>query len=217
MALEELLRHAFRADVTLGVGPVKGRYKAEVELTDLDPPQAGYARRHRSLARSARRRQRPHVTLEPTAKAARASLRLRGRGRRQGRGDRRADAGRRRPDRDRAVLRPRWPRRPAAGGGRDLTGLLARLLRLLGLGHEARTLRLPACRAADEALAALARSRRRGAHPRRRPVADADAQHAPRPARASLVDIMRIADLRDDRRASAACSASAPRVRAGRR
>ena len=31
---------AFRADVTLGIGPVKGRYKAEVSLSDLQPPRA---------------------------------------------------------------------------------------------------------------------------------------------------------------------------------
>ena len=30
----------FQADVTLGIGPVKGRYKADVRLSDLDPPQA---------------------------------------------------------------------------------------------------------------------------------------------------------------------------------
>lgn len=30
----------FKADVTLGVGPVKGRYKAEIRLEDLDEPQA---------------------------------------------------------------------------------------------------------------------------------------------------------------------------------
>lgn len=30
----------FKADVTLGVGPVKGRYKAEIKLSDLDPPKA---------------------------------------------------------------------------------------------------------------------------------------------------------------------------------
>lgn len=30
----------FRADVTLGIGPVKGRYKAAVALSDLDPPEA---------------------------------------------------------------------------------------------------------------------------------------------------------------------------------
>ena len=28
----------FQAEVTLGVGPVKGRYKADVKLSDLDPP-----------------------------------------------------------------------------------------------------------------------------------------------------------------------------------
>jgi 2-furoyl-CoA dehydrogenase large subunit len=30
----------FRADVTLGVGPVKGRYKAEIRLADLIPPRS---------------------------------------------------------------------------------------------------------------------------------------------------------------------------------
>jgi 2-furoyl-CoA dehydrogenase large subunit len=30
----------FRADVVLGIGPVKGRYRADVELSDLDPPRA---------------------------------------------------------------------------------------------------------------------------------------------------------------------------------
>lgn len=30
----------FKADVTLGIGPVKGRYKAEIKLSDLDPPRA---------------------------------------------------------------------------------------------------------------------------------------------------------------------------------
>ena len=30
----------FRADVTLGVGPVKGRYKADIALSDLDEPRA---------------------------------------------------------------------------------------------------------------------------------------------------------------------------------
>ncbi|MBB4000277.1 xanthine dehydrogenase family protein molybdopterin-binding subunit [Aureimonas pseudogalii] len=30
----------FLADVTLGVGPVKGRYRAEIELTDLNEPEA---------------------------------------------------------------------------------------------------------------------------------------------------------------------------------
>jgi 2-furoyl-CoA dehydrogenase large subunit len=30
----------FRADVTLGIGPVSGRYRADVQLFDLDPPRA---------------------------------------------------------------------------------------------------------------------------------------------------------------------------------
>jgi 2-furoyl-CoA dehydrogenase large subunit len=30
----------FRAEVTIGVGPVKGRYNAEIRLSDLDPPRA---------------------------------------------------------------------------------------------------------------------------------------------------------------------------------
>jgi len=30
----------FRADVTLGIGPVTGRYRADVELFNLDPPRA---------------------------------------------------------------------------------------------------------------------------------------------------------------------------------
>jgi 2-furoyl-CoA dehydrogenase large subunit len=37
-ALEKISDTHFRAEVTLGVGPVKGRYRAEVKLSDLDPP-----------------------------------------------------------------------------------------------------------------------------------------------------------------------------------
>lgn len=38
--VEKVSDTVFRADVTLGVGPVKGRYRAEIALSDLDPPQA---------------------------------------------------------------------------------------------------------------------------------------------------------------------------------
>jgi 2-furoyl-CoA dehydrogenase large subunit len=38
--VEKLSDTHFRADVTLGIGPVKGRYRAEVRLSDLDPPHA---------------------------------------------------------------------------------------------------------------------------------------------------------------------------------
>lgn len=38
--VQKLTPTHFRADVTLGVGPVKGRYKADIQLSDLDPPHA---------------------------------------------------------------------------------------------------------------------------------------------------------------------------------
>ena len=38
--VEQVSATHFRADVTLGVGPVKGRYRAEVGLDDLVPPQS---------------------------------------------------------------------------------------------------------------------------------------------------------------------------------
>ena len=38
--VEKISDTHFRADVTLGIGPVKGRYRADVELSDLDPPHA---------------------------------------------------------------------------------------------------------------------------------------------------------------------------------
>jgi 2-furoyl-CoA dehydrogenase large subunit len=39
-AVEKVSDKKFRADVTIGVGPVKGRYRAEIKLSDLDPPRA---------------------------------------------------------------------------------------------------------------------------------------------------------------------------------
>jgi 2-furoyl-CoA dehydrogenase large subunit len=39
-SVEKVSEREFRADVTIGVGPVKGRYRAEVKLSDLDPPSA---------------------------------------------------------------------------------------------------------------------------------------------------------------------------------
>lgn len=38
--LERVGDNAFRAQVTLGIGPVKGRFRADVALQDLDPPRA---------------------------------------------------------------------------------------------------------------------------------------------------------------------------------
>ncbi len=38
--VEKISDTHFRADVTLGIGPVKGKYRAEVKLSNLDPPHA---------------------------------------------------------------------------------------------------------------------------------------------------------------------------------
>jgi 2-furoyl-CoA dehydrogenase large subunit len=38
--VEKISDSHFRADVTIGIGPVKGRYRADVKLSDLDPPRA---------------------------------------------------------------------------------------------------------------------------------------------------------------------------------
>jgi len=38
--VEKISDTHFRAEVTIGIGPVKGRYRAEVMLSDLDPPHA---------------------------------------------------------------------------------------------------------------------------------------------------------------------------------
>lgn len=38
--LERIGETGYRAEATLGVGPVKGRFSAEVEMSDLDPPRA---------------------------------------------------------------------------------------------------------------------------------------------------------------------------------
>jgi 2-furoyl-CoA dehydrogenase large subunit len=39
-SVERISDTHFRADVTIGIGPVKGRYRADVRLSDLDPPHA---------------------------------------------------------------------------------------------------------------------------------------------------------------------------------
>jgi 2-furoyl-CoA dehydrogenase large subunit len=39
-SVEKISNTHFRADVTIGIGPVKGRYRADVKLSELDPPHA---------------------------------------------------------------------------------------------------------------------------------------------------------------------------------
>ena len=64
--IEKIFDTYFRADVTLGIGPVKGRYRADIELSDLDPPRAvtlsGSAEGALGLGRGSGR-----VKLEPDA------------------------------------------------------------------------------------------------------------------------------------------------------
>lgn len=38
--VQKLSETRFAADVTLGIGPVKGRYRAEIRLSDMEPPAA---------------------------------------------------------------------------------------------------------------------------------------------------------------------------------
>ena len=62
--IEKLSDTRFRAQVTLGVGPVRGNYRADIELTDLDPPRGvtlkGSAQGALGLARGSGR-----ITLDP--------------------------------------------------------------------------------------------------------------------------------------------------------
>ncbi len=62
--IEKISDTHFRAQVTLGIGPVKGKYRADIRLSDLDPPRAvtltGLAEGALGLARGSGR-----VTLEP--------------------------------------------------------------------------------------------------------------------------------------------------------
>jgi 2-furoyl-CoA dehydrogenase large subunit len=39
-SVEKVSSNRFRAEITIGVGPVRGRYKAEIRLSDLDPPRS---------------------------------------------------------------------------------------------------------------------------------------------------------------------------------
>ena len=71
-ALETIGEHRYRADVTVGVGLVRARYAAEIELSELDPPRslrlAGSGLSSLGAARGSGR-----VTLEPTEGGTRLS------------------------------------------------------------------------------------------------------------------------------------------------
>lgn len=69
-ALETVGEHRYRADVTVGVGLVRARYAAEIELSELDPPRslrlAGSGLSSLGSARGSGR-----VTLEPSESGTR--------------------------------------------------------------------------------------------------------------------------------------------------
>lgn len=64
-ALELAGPNAYRAEVTVGIGPVRGRYVAEVALSDLDPPRSLTLSGSGASALGTGRG-RGYVTLEPT-------------------------------------------------------------------------------------------------------------------------------------------------------
>ena len=85
-SVEKISDTHFRADVTLGIGPVKGRYRAEVNLSELDPPRAvTLARLGRRRARLRQRRGAHHAdadaegggTAIPTSMRRRSAARSR--------------------------------------------------------------------------------------------------------------------------------------------
>ncbi len=73
-SVDKIGQHGFRADVSLGVGPVRGRYKANVELTDLAPPHSVTLRGGASGALGAASGE-GRIDLQPTEGGTRLSYR----------------------------------------------------------------------------------------------------------------------------------------------
>ena len=124
--VEKLSDTHFRAEVTLGVGPVTGRYKADIaavrprrrrDAVTLTGIVVGALGDGRGAGR---------ITLAATEDGGtRSRLRLRRRDRRQGRGDRRPPARRRGQDRDPPILRGARAATPVAALKRGLACALA--------------------------------------------------------------------------------------------
>ena len=82
--LDEVGPNDYRADVSLGVGVIKGRFTARVTLSDLDPPRGAmlsgalewtawsFGRKRPGAAQSDRRRARRSTTTTPSKSAARS-------------------------------------------------------------------------------------------------------------------------------------------------
>jgi 2-furoyl-CoA dehydrogenase large subunit len=124
--VERIADTHFRAEVTLGVGPVRGRYRAAIRLSDLDPPRAltlqGSAEGALGFGHGTGR-----VTLEPDGTGTLVRYRYEA-----GIGGRVASVGGRLLDgAARLVISQFFAALAAhAGGGRRAPGIVARLLRL---------------------------------------------------------------------------------------
>ncbi len=73
-SVEKVGEHGFKADVSLGVGPVRGRYKANVDLTDLAPPHSVTLRGGASGALGSARGE-GRIELQPIETGTRLSYR----------------------------------------------------------------------------------------------------------------------------------------------
>ncbi|BAI74633.1 xanthine dehydrogenase (plasmid) [Azospirillum sp. B510] len=133
-ALDLVGPNAYRAEVVVGIGPVRGRYTAEVALSDLDPPNALTLTGSGTSALGSGSGT-GHVTLERTAEGTRVTYRY---GASVG-GKVAAVGGRMLDSASRLLIGQFFEKLVArAGGPAALTqppSLLARLLRLLGIAR----------------------------------------------------------------------------------
>ncbi len=131
-ALETIGEHRYRADVTVGVGLVRARYAAEIELSELDPPRslrlAGSGLSSLGAARGSGR-----VTLEPSEGGTRLAYDYRA----EVSGKVAAVGGRMLEGAAKIVLAELFEQlgQQAGGGSVRRRSLWARLLRMLGVGR----------------------------------------------------------------------------------
>jgi len=135
-ALDLVGPNAYRAEVVVGIGPVRGRYTAEVALSDLDPPKALTLTGSGTSALGSGTGT-GHVTLERTAEGTRVTYRYSA----SVGGKVAAVGGRMLDSASRLLIGQFFEKLVARAGGSAtsdaqparLPSLLARLLRLLGL------------------------------------------------------------------------------------
>ncbi|GLR78721.1 molybdopterin-dependent oxidoreductase (plasmid) [Azospirillum oryzae] len=133
-ALDLVGPNAYRAEVVVGIGPVRGRYTAEVALSDLDPPNALTLTGSGSSALGTGRGT-GHVRLERTAGGTRVTYRYSA----EVGGKVAAVGGRMLDSASRLLIGQFFEKLVARAGGPaarpETPSLLARLLRLLGLNR----------------------------------------------------------------------------------